>query len=114
MFEALTDSKKHTAFTGSPAGISELVGGKFTAWDGYIFGKNIELVKGKKVVQEWSTTEWPEGYPPSILSITLSSVGKATQLKMVHSRVPAAQRDEYAKGWKDWYWGPLRAYFEKT
>jgi uncharacterized protein YndB with AHSA1/START domain len=58
------------------------------AWDGYISGKNIELVKGKKIVQEW-TTEWPAGYPPSRLEFTLTVKGGGTQLKMVHSRVPA-------------------------
>jgi activator of HSP90 ATPase len=30
------------------------------AWNMYISGKNIELVKDKKIVQEWKTTEWPK------------------------------------------------------
>jgi activator of HSP90 ATPase len=112
VYEALMDSKKHAAFTASPAKISAVVGGKFTAWEGYIFGKNLALAKGKRIVQEWSTTEWPEGYPPSRLEIALTKSKEGTTLRMVHSKVPAEQRDEYAEGWKSYYWEPLKAHFE--
>jgi len=113
VYEALMDSKKHAKVTGSPASISRVVGGKFTAWDGYIFGKNLELEAGKKIVQEWTTTEWPEGYPPSKLEIVLTKKAGGTELKMVHSKVPAEQKDEYTEGWKSFYWEPLAAYFGK-
>lgn len=112
VYDALMDSKKHAKFTGSPAKISREVGGEFTAWDGYISGKNLELVPGKKIVQEWKTTEWPEGYPPSRLEITLTEKKGGTELKMVHSKVPAEQRDDYDGGWESSYWGPLRAHFK--
>jgi activator of HSP90 ATPase len=113
VYDALMDSDKHAKVTGSPASISDKVGGKFTAWDGYIFGKNLQLVRGKKIVQEWSTTEWPPGYPTSRLEITLTGTAGGTKLEMVHSRVPAEQSDDYAEGWESYYWEPLTAYFEK-
>jgi len=112
VYDVLMDSKKHSAMTGSQASIGTAVGGKFTAWDGYISGKNLELVRGKKIVQEWSTTEWPKGYPPSRLEITLSSKGDKTEVRMVHSKVPAEQSDDYEKGWIDCYWDPLKSYFK--
>lgn len=112
VYDALMDSGRHSAFTGSPAKMSRAVGGKFTAWEGYISGKNLKLVKGKKIVQEWSTTEWPQGYPPSRLEITLSKSKEGTLLKMFQSRVPAEQRNDYAEGWKNNYWVPLKAYLE--
>lgn len=112
VFNALMESKKHAAVTGSPASISPRVGGRFTAWDGYIHGKNLELDKGKRIVQEWSTTEWPEGYPPSKLEILLAPTGKGTKLTMVHTKVPKDQRDDYAEGWMSCYWEPMKAYFE--
>jgi uncharacterized protein YndB with AHSA1/START domain len=40
-FRAWFDSYEHSQFTGSPAKIDPQVGGKFTAWDGYIQGKNV-------------------------------------------------------------------------
>lgn len=112
VFDAYVDSKKHAAITGSPAKMSSAVGGKFTAWDGYIHGRNLELEKGKRILQEWFTTEWPKDYPPSLLEITLMKTNGGTRLKMVHSRVPAEQRDDYAQGWRDYYWKPLKVYFK--
>lgn len=113
VYEAFMDAKKHSEFTGSKATGVAKVGGKFTSWDGYAFGKNLKLVKGKKIVQEWKTTEWPEGYPPSKLDISLKKKKDGTVLTMVHSLVPAEQADEYAQGWLDYYWEPLKKYFEK-
>ena len=113
VYSSLMESKSHAEVTGSPAKMSSKVGGTFTAWDGYISGKNLELAPGKKIVQEWRTTEWPEGYPPSKLVITLTSKGGGTELKMVHSKVPAEQRDDYADGWRSCYWDPLREHFAK-
>ena len=111
VYNALMDAGIHSKFTGSRATIVPKVGGKITAWDNYITGKNIELIKGRKIVQEWSTTEWPEGYPPSILTIMLKKAGNRTELVMVHSKVPKAQMKSYSDGWKEWYWNPLKMYF---
>jgi activator of HSP90 ATPase len=111
VYRAFVSSKEHTAFTGSGAKCSARVGGGFTAWDEYISGKNIELVEGKKIVQEWKTSEWPEGYEPSILKISLKKKGTGTQLSMIQSRVPASQVDQYDKGWYESYWEPLKQYF---
>lgn len=112
VYKAYMDAKIHSKFTGGKATIVPKVGGKITAWDNYITGKNLELVKGKRIVQEWKTTEWPDGYPPSILTITLKRAGNKTELTMVHSRVPKAGMKEYADGWKDYYWNLLKEYFE--
>ena len=110
VYDALPDPKKHSAFTGSPATTSGRIGATFTAWDGYITGKNLELVRGKKIVQEWKTTEWPDGYPLSRLECTLTAKKGGTELKMVHSKVPAEQLTDYTSGWKSSYWDPLKEY----
>jgi uncharacterized protein YndB with AHSA1/START domain len=113
VYDALVDPKKHSEFTGSPATSEMRVGGKFTAWDDYITGKHLELVRAKKIVQEWKTTEWPNGYPPSRLQFTLSRMKGGTELKMFHSKVPAEQVAEYREGWVESYWDPLKEYFPK-
>jgi len=113
VYDALLDPKKHTEFTGSPAKTSAKKGATFTAWEGYITGKNLELVKGKKIVQEWRTTEFPESYPFSMLELTLTAKKGGTELKMVHSKVPAEQVSEYTSGWKSSYWVPLKSYLAK-
>jgi uncharacterized protein YndB with AHSA1/START domain len=43
VFRAWLSTSGHTAMTDSPAKVEPRVGGKFTAWDGYITGKTIEL-----------------------------------------------------------------------
>jgi activator of HSP90 ATPase len=113
IYDALMDSDKHSSFTGSKATIDPIVGGKFTAWDGYIQGKNTILERGKKIVQEWITTEWPKGYPPSTLELTFKETRDGTEITMTHSRVPAEQAEDIGQGWIDFYWTPLKKYFKK-
>jgi len=113
VYDAFTDSKIHSEFTGSKATGKPVVGAKFTAWDGYIFGKNLELAKGKKIVQEWQTTDWPEGYGPSRFELTFKKVKKGTEITMIHSDIPQEQKEELAEGWNEFYWTPLKEYFKK-
>jgi activator of HSP90 ATPase len=113
VYESYVDPKKHSKFTGSKATFDPKVGGEFTAWDGYISGKNLELKKGKKIVQEWLTTEWPKGFPPSKLALTLKKTEGGTEISMVHSGVPADQAEDTAEGWNEFYWEPLKEFFKK-
>ena len=111
VYDAYVDPKKHSQFTGSKATGKAEVGGKYTAWDGYIFGKYLELDEGKRVVQEWTSTDFPEGAGPSRLELCFNKVPEGTELVMVHSDVPEEQADETAEGWIEWYWNPLKKYF---
>jgi len=112
VYDALVDPRKHTAFTGAKATGQAKVGAKFTAWDGYITGRHLQLEPGKRLVQEWSTTEWPASVPPSRLEWTFQKKGDGTEVTMVHSEVPAEQAESYRQGWIDNYWDPLKQYFE--
>jgi len=111
VYEAFMDARKHSAFTGSKATCNPKVGGKFTAWDGYISGRNLELKKGERIVQEWSTTDWPDSFPPSRLELTFKKTEEGTEISMIHTDVPAEQVDELAQGWVEFYWEPLKEYF---
>ena len=113
VYDALLSPRTQAAFTGSPATGSSKVGGKFTAWDGYITGVNRELVKGRKIVQDWRTTEWPAGAADSRVEFSFKAVKGGTEVRMVHSNVPAEQAESYRQGWIDFYWNPLKAYFSK-
>ena len=113
VYNALLDPKKHSDFTGSKATGKAIVGAKFTAWDGYISGKNLELEKGKRIVQQWITNDWPDDYSPSKLEFSLKKVDDKTELTMLHSVIPADQEKELEQGWIDFYWSPLKSYFEK-
>ena len=112
VYEALMDSKKHAAFSGSKARISREVGGTFTAYDDYISGKNIELVPDKKIVQDWRAVDWPEGYY-SRVTFALIPVHEGTRLDFTHANVLEGTEEEFKQGWIDNYWEPMKAYLEK-
>jgi len=111
VYEALVNARKHAAFTGAAATGAAKVGARFTAWDGYIFGKHLELDPPRRIVQEWATTEWPEGSPPSKLEWTFAEKKDGVEVTMTHSAVPSSQAESYRQGWIDYYWKPLKQYF---
>lgn len=113
VYDAYTDPKKHTQFTGSKASGKPVVGGKYSAWDEYIFGKYISLDEGKSIVQEWMTSDWAEGYPASKLELTFKAVPEGTEITLNQTGVPKTQAAEFEQGWIDFYWDPLKAYFKK-
>lgn len=113
VYDAFVNPRVHAAFTGAAATGSARVGARFTAWDGYISGVNREVVKGKRLVQDWMTTEWPDGAAPSRVAFTFKRVTGGTEVRMVHANVPAEQADSYRQGWIDYYWEPLKAYFSE-
>ncbi len=113
VYEAYVDPEKHSEFTASKATGKPVVGDKFTAWDEYISGKFLELEPGKRVVQEWTSTDFPKGASPSRLELTFCKVPKGTEIVMVHTNVPKEIADDAADGWKEFYWEPLKEYFKK-
>jgi activator of HSP90 ATPase len=113
IYKMWLSSSGHSAMTGSPAKSAAKKNGKFTAWDGYISGENLELKPGKLIVQAWRTTEFPDGAADSRLEIRLEPSGKGTKLTLLHTEIPAGQAAEYKKGWKDYYFDPMKEYFKK-
>lgn len=71
IYDAWLSSKGHTEMTGSEAKGNAKVGSVFTAWDGYIEGKNLELEPGKRIVQSWRTSEFPDEAEDSRLEVIL-------------------------------------------
>lgn len=111
IYEAWMSGKGHGAMTGSGATVTARVGGKFTAWDGYISGTTVELNPGARIVQSWRTSEFAEGDPDSRLEVLLAKVPKGTRVTLVHTNIPAGQGASYRKGWIDFYFTPMKEYF---
>jgi len=111
IYDAFVNARKHSLFTGAKATGEGKVGAGFTAWDGYITGRYLELVRPRRIVQEWQTSEWPKGYPPSRVEFTFEETDGYTKVTMVHSEVPSSQAKAYEQGWFDHYWTPLQEYF---
>ncbi len=112
VYEALMDSKKHSQFTGGKAVISRKVGGKFTAYDEYAEGVNLELVPDKKIVQSWRASDWPEGHY-SKATFALEATAAGTKLTFTQTDIPEEFAADVAQGWRDYYWAPMKEMLEK-
>jgi activator of HSP90 ATPase len=111
VFDALVQPALAASIIGGECTGEPRVGSEFTHWNGYIHGKHVELLRGERIVQEWTTTEWPKGAAASRLELQLAGTGGGTELTMTHSNVPSEQAEEYRQGWIDFYWTPMRAHF---
>jgi activator of HSP90 ATPase len=112
VYEALMDSRKHARFTGAQARISRKAGGKFTAYDGYIEGVNLNLVPDKKIVQSWRGSDWPEDHY-SMATFSLKKFKNGTHLTFTQSGVPDQYYHDISQGWRDYYWKPMKEMLEK-
>jgi len=97
--------------TGGEANMSGEVGAEVSAWDGYISGRNLELIPGERIVQSWRTTEFADEHEDSVISIVLTEVGDGTLLTLEHSNVPDDKRSYEEGGWQSHYFEPMVTYF---
>jgi len=108
LYEAILDPKIHAKFTGAKATGSMKVGGKFTAYGDYISGINLVLEKDKKIVQEWTSTDFPKGHKTEV-TFEFLPAKTGTKLVFTQTNVPDGNYADIAKGWTDFYWTPLKA-----
>ncbi len=113
IYKAWLDSKEHSAFTGGEATVDPSVGGRHTAWNGYIEGVTLELEPPRRIVQSWRSTEFPAGAPDSRLEVLLEKVKRGTRVTLNHSDIPAGQGEQYKVGWVESYFDPMRVYFTR-
>jgi activator of HSP90 ATPase len=111
LFRAWLSSKEHSLMTGSPAKVQARVGGRFSAWDGYITGRTLELQAPSRIVQAWRTGEFAASDPDSRVEIVLQGVNGGTRLTLTHSEIPPGQAESYQSGWEEWYFAPMQEYF---
>ncbi len=112
IYNAWLDSEGHTRMTGSPAETSPELGAEFSAWEGYITGRNLELEPGKRIVQAWRTTEFQAAEADSLIEVTLEPSEAGTRVTIHHSRLPA-HGTQYQQGWIDHYFTPMKEYFSR-
>ena len=111
IYDAWLDSLAHSEMTGSKADMSDEVGAEVSAWDGYITGANLELIRGERIVQSWRTSRFTDEHEDSIVTVTLEEADDGTLLTLVHSNVPDDQRNYEEGGWQSNYFEPMRVYF---
>ena len=110
IYTSWLSSVGHTKMTGGMASISDKIGDSFTAWDGYIKGKNIALEPNRMIVQSWRTSDFEEKEVDSQIEIVLNEVDGETDVTLIHTNLPESGA-HYKKGWDDHYFQPMKAYF---
>jgi activator of HSP90 ATPase len=96
----------------APTEISDQAGGAFSAFGGYITGRQIELVPSQLIVQAWRAGSWEKGVY-SIARFALVEQGGGTNLQFDHTGFPVGQAEHLAAGWKEHYWEPLQKYLSE-
>lgn len=112
IYDSWLSSKGHTKMTGGAASISDKIGAEFSAWDGYINGKNLELQPYSRIVQAWRTSQFEAQEEDSQLEILLNEVDGQTELTLIHTKVPESG-EHYKQGWDNHYFQPMKDYFSK-
>ncbi len=112
VWDALVNPTHIVGWGAGPAVMDDQVGTKFSLWGGEVYGTNIEVLKEAKLVQEWYSSEDGKWEKPSIATFTLEKVKRGVKLELVQTDVPEAAAASIAAGWKEFYFGPLKAYLE--
>jgi activator of HSP90 ATPase len=119
VYEALTSTPQFDALTrlsdaltlltapgAKPTAISSEVGGSFTLFGGYITGRNLQMVRGERLVQAWRAGGWEAG-AFSIVRFELQAQAHGCKLIFDHRGFPDSQGASLAYGWRVHYWEPL-------
>ena len=113
LFNAWLNSKEHSAFTGGKAKISNKLNSKYTTWDGYISGLTLEIEENKRILQTWRSSDFKNEDEDSLLELKFKANSNGgTTLTLIHTNIPEGEGENYKKGWKDFYFTPMKEYFK--
>jgi activator of HSP90 ATPase len=92
-----------------------VINGKFTVFDGYCHGYNIELVPERRIVQAWHFAEdgWPDDHY-STCTFLFEETGGKTKLVFLQTDVPEHNVESLKDGWKEFYWDPMKSYLKTS
>lgn len=109
VFTALTNPFTIELWSGEKAQMSDQAGDEFSLWGGDIIGKNIEVIKNEKLVQQWYFGE--EGLE-SIVTIKIWPKKSHTSIELLHTNIPDEAYENILEGWNDAYFGAIKVLLE--
>jgi uncharacterized protein YndB with AHSA1/START domain len=125
VYEVLADAAALSALSGRSGTAGPGEGQEFTAFDGHVTGRQVELVPGTRIVQAWRLAEWePGAYTLVCFTLTAEPAGRPgagpTLLVIDQHGEPAGAdtlgchptwRDHLNEGWPAFYLTPLARHF---
>jgi len=100
----------HGAFTGGKVRMSARPGSVFSAFDGTLTGRILQVVPNKLIVQSWRASHWKKSDLDSTLIITFWPDAKGGRIHLVHVNVADHDYEGVKEGWHIYYGKPWRDY----
>ena len=110
VYLGLTNSNTIHLWSGEPVEMSDEPGSEFSLWEGSIMGKNLEFVKGEKIVQQWYFGDHEEA---SIVTFLLHPQKKGTSVELRHTNIPDDDFDDIVEGWNEIYFPSLFEFYDE-
>lgn len=110
VYEVLVDGEALSALSGMSGTAARSAGVEFTAFDGHVTGRQVELVPGERIVQAWRFPAWAPG-TYSIVRFSLAAEDGGTRLVIEQDGEPADWHDHVYANWPTFYLDPLIKHF---
>ena len=110
VYEVLTDGVKFGEVTGQPGKGGGAPGAYYSLFDGWLEGRQVELVPNERISQAWRFADWEPGVY-SMVRFTLSPAGHGTRLAVHQNGVPEEMREHIASNWPALYFQPIIKHF---
>jgi activator of HSP90 ATPase len=119
VYAVLADADALSALSGMGGTTGRSAGQEFSAFDGHVVGRQIELVPGERIVQAWRFPVWEPG-SYTIVRFTLEPENGGTRLVVDQDGEPdgvdgvgchQTWHDHLDANWPTFYFTPLTAHF---
>jgi activator of HSP90 ATPase len=119
VYTVLADAQALSALSGMSGHAGRTEGAEFSAFDGHVTGRQIELVSGQRIVQAWRLPAWEPGRY-SVVRFSLDREDGGTRLVIDQHGAPEGQdtpgclrtwHDHLDTNWPVFYSAPLTRHF---
>ncbi len=112
VYAMLADAEALSQLSGMSGKPGRAVGEEFSAFDGNVTGRQVELVPGVRIVQAWRFPRWADGLY-SIVHFVLEPVDGGTLLTINQHGEPEDWHDHINANWPTFYINPLTEHFSQ-
>ncbi|MGH3274791.1 MAG: SRPBCC domain-containing protein [Streptosporangiaceae bacterium] len=110
VYAVLADAEALSALSGMSGAGGRSTGEEFSAFDGHVVGRQVELVPGERIVQAWRFPAWEPG-TYAIVRFTVVPDDDRTRLVIEQHGEPADWHDHIDANWPTFYLTPLTEHF---
>lgn len=112
VYAVLADADALSALSGMSGVPGRSAGEEFSAFDGNVTGRQIELVPGQRLVQAWRFPQFAPG-TYSMVSFSLTAEAGGTRLVIEQHGEPDDWHDHIDANWPTFYLTPLENHFAR-